>query len=135
MTGIIIVTHDNFGKSLAFACENIIGKQDNVWCLDSSKDNVEEEIKKIMNENKLFNGFIIFVDIFGGTPCNVALKFAKIKNIEIICGINLPMLISSFSHRKSGVSIKELTGNILNDGKKGILSAKEKFLQRLKATK
>ena len=135
MIGVIVVTHSNFGKELIEACESVIGKQDNAWHLNCLKDDIEGEIEKILDKNKSLRGFIILVDLFGGTPCNVALKFAKVENIQVISGVNLPMLASLFNCRQSEASLKELVKNALSDAKNGILDAKEKLFQKMEITK
>ena len=97
MIGLIIITNGNLALELKSAMEHIIGIQNNVaiFCItpdddiDIQKKNIQKTIKEI-NEG---NGIIILTDMFGGTPSNLALNFLKPGSIEIISGVNLPMLV------------------------------------------
>ncbi len=105
MIGIIIVTHGNLALELKSAMEHILGIQKNIEIisikpdddLEIKKSTLEESIKKVDEEN----GVIILTDMFGGTPSNLAISLLKIGKIEIISGVNLPMLIKLIGLRDS----------------------------------
>lgn len=105
MIGIIIVTHGNLALELKSAMEHILGIQKNIEIisikpdddLEIKKSALEESIKKVDEEN----GVIILTDMFGGTPSNLAISLLKIGKIEIISGVNLPMLIKLVGLRDS----------------------------------
>lgn len=105
MIGIIIVTHGNLALELKSAMEHILGAQKNieVICISSDddlnerKNDIEGSIKKIDNNN----GIIMLTDMFGGTPSNLAISFLKTGKIEIISGVNLPMLVKLIGLRDS----------------------------------
>ena len=105
MIGIIIVTHGNLALELRSAMEHILGIQKNIEIisikpdddLEIKKSALEESIKKVDEEN----GVIILTDMFGGTPSNLAISLLKIGKVEIISGINLPMLIKLIGLRDS----------------------------------
>ena len=105
MIGIIIVTHGNLALELKSAMEHILGIQKNIEIisikpdddLEIKKSALEESIKKVDEEN----GVIILTDMFGGTPSNLAISLLKIGKIEIISGVNLPMLIKLIGLRDS----------------------------------
>ena len=105
MIGIIIVTHGNLALELKSAMEHILGAQKNieVICissdddLDERKKDIEGSIKKIGNNN----GIVMLTDMFGGTPSNLAISFLKTGKIEIISGVNLPMLVKLIGLRDS----------------------------------
>ncbi|MDB9925654.1 PTS sugar transporter subunit IIA [Hyphomicrobiales bacterium] len=105
MIGIIIVTHGNLALELKSAMEHILGAQKNieVICissdddLDERKNDIEGSIKKIDNNN----GIVMLTDMFGGTPSNLAITFLKTGKIEIISGVNLPMLVKLIGLRDS----------------------------------
>ena len=105
MIGIIIVTHGNLALELKSAMEHILGVQKNIEIicissdddLDERKNDIEGSIKKIDNNN----GIIILTDMFGGTPSNLAISFLKTGKIEIISGVNLPMLVKLIGLRDS----------------------------------
>ncbi|MDC0184580.1 PTS sugar transporter subunit IIA [Rhodobiaceae bacterium] len=105
MIGIIIVTHGNLALELKSAMEHILGIQKNIEIisikpdddLEIKKSALEESIKKVDEEN----GVIILTDMFGGTPSNLAISLLKIRKVEIISGVNLPMLIKLIGLRDS----------------------------------
>ena len=105
MIGIIIVTHGNLALELKSAMEHILGIQKNIEIISIKSDDdleikksaLEESIKKVDEEN----GVIILTDMFGGTPSNLAISFLKIGKVEIISGVNLPMLIKLIGLRDS----------------------------------
>tara|TARA_B000000475_G_scaffold246047_1_gene219524 strand:- start:131 stop:538 length:408 start_codon:yes stop_codon:yes gene_type:complete len=105
MIGIIIVTHGNLALELKSSMEHILGIQKNIEIisikpdddLDIKKSALEESIKKVTKDS----GTIILTDMFGGTPSNLAISFLKIGKIEIISGVNLPMLVKLIGSRDS----------------------------------
>ena len=105
MIGIIIVTHGNLALELKSAMEHILGVQKNIEIicissdddLDERKNDIEYSIKKIDNNN----GIVMLTDMFGGTPSNLAISFLKTGKIEIISGVNLPMLVKLIGLRDS----------------------------------
>ena len=105
MIGIIIVTHGNLALELKSAMEHILGVQKNIEIicissdddLDERKNDIEGSIKKIDNNN----GIVMLTDMFGGTPSNLAISFLKTAKIEIISGVNLPMLVKLIGLRDS----------------------------------
>ena len=105
MIGIIIVTHGNLALELKSSMEHILGIQKNIEIisikpdddLDIKKSALEESIKKVTKDS----GTIILTDMFGGTPSNLAISFLKIGKVEIISGVNLPMLVKLIDLRDS----------------------------------
>ena len=97
MIGLMIITHGNLALELRSAMEHMIGDQNDIEIfsitpeddIDIQKNKIEEKLKEL-NQGK---GVIILTDVFGGTPSNLALNFLEPGIIEIISGVNLPMLI------------------------------------------
>ena len=97
MIGLMIITHGNLALELKSAMEYMIGDQNDIEIfsitpdddIDNQKNNIEKKIKKL-NQGK---GVIILTDVFGSTPSNLALNFLEPGIIEILSGVNLPMLI------------------------------------------
>ena len=97
MIGLMIITHGNLALELKSAMEHMIGDQNDIEIfsitpeddIDIQKNNIEKKLKEL-NQGK---GVIILTDVFGGTPSNLALNFLDPGIIEIMSGVNLPMLI------------------------------------------
>ena len=97
MIGLMIITHGNLALELRSAMEHMIGDQNDIEIfsitpeddIDIQKNNIEKKLKEL-NQGK---GVIILTDVFGGTPSNLALNFLEPGVVEIMSGVNLPMLI------------------------------------------
>lgn len=97
MIGLMIITHGNLALELRSAMEHMIGDQNDIEILsitpeddiDIQKNNIEKKLKEL-NQGK---GVIILTDVFGGTPSNLALNFLEPGVVEVMSGVNLPMLI------------------------------------------
>ena len=97
MIGLMIITHGNLALELKSAMEHMIGDQNDIEIfsitpeddIDIQKNNIEKKLREL-NQGK---GVIILTDVFGGTPSNLALNFLEPGIIEIMSGVNLPMLI------------------------------------------
>lgn len=126
MLGIILVTHGLFGEELLKSAEMIVGKQDEIdtVSMESSSslgavaDKIEIAIKKYEDY-----GAIIFTDMFGGSPSNVSMAYLGSKNIEVVSGVNLPMLIKAFSMRKENISISRICRECADSAKESIIVA------------
>ncbi len=123
MIGIVIVSHEKISKELFVALEHIVGKQEKIEAISIFPgDNVEKRRKEILSAIKKVdsgNGVVILTDMFGGTPSNLAISVMVDEKIEVIAGVNLPMLIKMTSLRKDH-SLKELVKKSQESGRKYI---------------
>ncbi len=124
MIGIVIVTHSQLGDALINASEFILGhKPENVVSvsIDLSENTVDlrkkiaESIKKV-NEQE---GIIILTDMFGGTPSNLSYSFLEEGRIEVLSGVNLPILVKAVNDRGK-MQLAQLAVNLENSGRKSI---------------
>ena len=97
MIGMILVTHGRLAEEFVKAMEHVVGRQENVAtvCI-GPKDDVEARRKEIAKAIKTVDtgeGVVILTDLFGGTPSNLAISLLAEGKVEVIAGINLPMLI------------------------------------------
>ena len=123
MIGGIIVSHCKLAEELLNALNIILGEVVNIEAISIGwYDDVEESKKKINHSlqkvNKK-NGVVIFTDMFGGTPSNLSFSFLMDNQIEIITGVNLPMLIKFASLQRSN-NLKEVAKKVVEQGKKNI---------------
>ncbi len=103
MIGIVIVTHGRLAVELLSAVQHIVGRQTHVKtvCIGPN-DDIEErrnEIAAAIKAVDLGKGVVLVTDMFGGTPCNLALTHLKKGKIEVLAGANLPSLIKLISVR------------------------------------
>jgi PTS system mannose-specific IIA component len=135
MIGAIIITHGDLGRELVTVAKSIVGEQKDIETITLTPGESPGELKKKieatlpkLNEN---DGIIIFTDMFGGTPTNTSLPLTLNRKIELLTGVNLPMILEFFSSREV-LPLPELIQKIKQTGQKTIINAKEMFLQKLK---
>ena len=105
MIGLILVTHGALAVEFVYAMEHVVGRQESVAtiCI-APHDDMEKRRKDIADAVKKVDsgeGVIILTDLFGGTPSNLAISLMRAGEIEVIAGINLPMLIRLAGARKT----------------------------------
>ena len=105
MIGLILVTHGQLADQFVEAMEHVVGRQESVEtvCIGPN-DDVEQrraEIAEKIAKVDTGKGAIVLTDLFGGTPSNLAISLLDTGHIEVIAGINLPMLIRLAGARKS----------------------------------
>lgn len=123
MIGGIIVSHGRLAEELLNALTIILGEALNIEAISIGWYNDVEESKKKINQSlkkvDQKNGVVIFTDMFGGTPSNLSFSFLKDNHVEIITGVNLPMLIKFVSLQRSN-NLKVVTKKVVEQGKKNI---------------
>ncbi len=129
MTGILIVTHGNLGTTLIDTLEMIMGKpQENLISISidiqQDPDNLRKRIKKGIQQVRSDNGVIILTDMFGGTPSNLSYSFLEEGQVEVISGVNLPILMKAVDSREK-MSMEQLTAALIAHGKRSISLASD----------
>ena len=123
MIGGIIVSHGKLAEELLNALTIILGEVANMEAISIGwYDDVEDSKRKINQSLKRVNqknGVLIFTDMFGGTPSNLSFSFLRDDTIEIITGVNLPMLIKFVSLQRNN-KLKEVAKKVVEQGKKNI---------------
>jgi PTS system mannose-specific IIA component len=104
MIGLVLVTHGRLATEFRVAMEHVVGPQDAIEtiCI-GPEDDMEQrraEIAEAVARVDDGNGVVILTDLFGGTPSNLAISLLKPGQVEVIAGVNLPMLIRLESARK-----------------------------------
>ncbi len=104
MIGLILVTHGRLAEEFVHAMEHVVGRQEAVATVSiGPNDDMERrrrEIAVAIRQVECGSGVIVLTDLFGGTPSNLAISLMKPGSIEVIAGINLPMLIRLAGARK-----------------------------------
>lgn len=128
MVGVLITTHGNLGSEFIKAAEMIKGGIKGVVCVSVDQAKGMEDIKKEIGTaiKKLDNGkgVLILTDLFGGTPSNISLSFLKEGKVEVVTGVNLPMILKTTEMRESA-NLIELAQNARDYGMKNIYMASE----------
>jgi len=97
MIGMVLVTHGRLAEEFRAALEHVVGPQENCETVSIGPDDDMEvrrnDILKAVEAAESDKGVIILTDMFGGTPSNLAISVMQDRNIEVIAGVNLPMLV------------------------------------------
>lgn len=128
MIGLVLVTHGNLAVEFVTAMEHVVGKQANVVpiCI-GPEDDMESrraDIAQAVADVEAGRGVIVLTDLFGGTPSNLAISLLDTGKVEVIAGINLPMLIRLESARKT-MSVVNAVAAAREAGRKYITVASE----------
>jgi len=103
LIGLIIITHGNLAIELKSSLENIIGPQKDLEtvCIgyDDDVDKRKEEVKELISKVDSGNGVILLTEMFGNTPSNLLISLIDENKIEMIGGINLPLLVKQVHHK------------------------------------
>jgi mannose PTS system EIIA component len=123
MIGLLIVTHCDLGKEFLNAAEFIVGRMEAVDVISITQTSDSERIHKMIEEKiSLLNkgqGVLILTDMFGGTPSNLSLSFLKDKMVEVLTGVNLPMVIA-IAQNRNRLNLTELAERAQEAGKMSI---------------
>lgn len=120
----MILTHGLFGEELFRSTEMIVGKQDKVEIISMqtgfSLNEVAGQLEEVINiygEDSI----IVFTDMFGGSPSNVSMAYLSEGSLEVVSGVNLPMLLRAFTMRMEGkYNLKEIAFQAAEAGKESI---------------
>ena len=107
MLGIVLVAHNDLAESMKRVAEHVVGPLPDVKCIsvfpeddiELKRKEIQKAIHKVMNEK----GVVLLTDMFGGTPSNLAISLMEEGKIEVISGINLPMLVKLLRMRKKNL--------------------------------
>ncbi|EHK2442736.1 PTS sugar transporter subunit IIA [Clostridium perfringens] len=130
MIGVLVATHGEMANGIFDAIDMICGTQENfnIVSLKRGQDaeSFGEELGERINELNSGDGVIVLVDLLGATPMNQsALNLYKSDKVEVITGVNLPMVVTATMERDCFSDIKELVEKIKNDGKDSVCSVRE----------
>jgi len=122
MIGLLLVAHAGLARELLTAAEMIVGKIELAEAIgigpDAGVDGIREAIVAAIKTVGA-DGVIIMTDMFGGTPSNMGLSFLEENRVEVLTGVNLPMVIKFASDRKTQ-SVAELAETLKKCGREGI---------------
>lgn len=127
MTGLVLVTHAGLAGALKSAAEMIVGSMDMCASVEVTPGEHADEIMSrvvFAVEAVSADGAIIMTDLFGGTPSNMAMSFLREGRIEVLTGVNLPMLIE-FHSKRGRMSVAELAAELQRAGREGVIVAGE----------
>ena len=128
MIGILLVTHKELAEALMSVCDLILGHQDGIRALSldphASPEECRQQIQRGLAQVNNGNGVIILTDMLGGTPSNLTLTFLQEGKVEVVTGVNLPMLMKLAQLREEK-DLVQVALALKQSGQKGITVASE----------
>ena len=129
MIGALIVTHGNLATELLNAAQQIEADVAGIEAValewNDSVDNAREKIRAALARMSARQGVIIFTDMFGGTPSNLSLSFLEEGRVEIITGVNLPMIVKFATVKQDATDVVSLAHVISEKGSRAIRVASD----------
>lgn len=133
--GGVVISHGQFANELLAAAETVVGELSHISAVSIGwHDDVElaqAEIERAIKNVSDGNGVLLLTDMFGGTPTNIAAMFLKENEVEVITGVNLPMVIKLAS-QNSEMSLDEMAHAVEAQGRQSIYRAGELLLPQKK---
>jgi PTS system mannose-specific IIA component len=129
MVGVVMVAHCKLAIEFNTVIESIVGKVEQCKAISyeegSSPDAAHKKISAAVKKVNSGDGVLILTDMFGGTPANISLSFLEENTVEVLTGMNLPMLTRLITLREKDLSLAELTADLQTYGKRNICIASE----------
>lgn len=124
LPGVILLSHGPFAVALVETAKMVFGESENVAAFSFEEGDDADQYRMTVAETleRFPEGSIVILDLFGGTPCNQMLRYVQEtgKVIEIVAGMNLPMLVSTLLERENSFG-KELGNGAAANGKEGVV--------------
>jgi PTS system mannose-specific IIA component len=128
MIGALVVTHGHLGQELVAAAEMIVGEISHIKAVSigwhDDVNDARKDIEKRLMEVDSGNGVLILSDMFGGTPSNIALSFHEPGKVDVLTGVNLPMIIK-IAGQKEGDTLESLARIVRDQGRSSIAMASD----------
>jgi len=126
MVGVVIITHQQVGEELVDAAEVIVGKLPQFVAISVTPQDdpgdVGQRLQGAIKDADSGEGVLVLTDLFGGTPSNLSLSFLKSGAVEVLTGVNLPMVLTLATSR-DGKTLAELADKAMSSGRDNIRRA------------
>jgi mannose PTS system EIIA component len=123
MIGAVIVTHGQLANELVSSAEMIVGQIEHITAVSigwhDDVDVAREQVARAIEQVDGSHGVIVLTDMFGGTPTNIAATFLEEGAVEVVTGVNLPMVIK-LANQEEGETLAQLAERVRDQGQKQI---------------
>jgi PTS system mannose-specific IIA component len=138
MVGLVVATHGKLAEELLRTAEGIVGPIEQSQAVSvgagSSMDEARARLAEAVHRADTGAGVVVLTDMFGGTPANLALTFLDEK-VEVVTGVNLPMLLKLATARADGLSLQGTAELLTSYGQKNITLASELLRSRARTSR
>jgi PTS system mannose-specific IIA component len=132
MIGVVVATHGKLAEEMIRTAEAVVGKMEGVVPVSvvATAPDVRGDLKGAIQSVDGGEGVLLLTDLMGGSPTNLCLSFLAERRVEVVTGVNLPMLLKLAALRASGKPIEEVAHDLAEAGKQSIGHASE-ILRRM----
>ncbi len=127
MIGIVLIGHSRIASEMLIALLHVVGEQPLIASVDATDDSSPEELAVVLKQTikacDVGQGVLLLADMFGGTPCNVAMGCLQAGSVEVISGFNLPLLIKATTLRHREKQLSVLAKQVVKAGRQYIQRA------------
>jgi PTS system mannose-specific IIA component len=133
MVGVVVATHGRLAEELLRTAEQVVGPLGRVKTLGivASMPDVREQVQDAIDEMEQGEGVLVLTDLFGGSPTNLCLQCLSSRHVEVITGVNLPMLLKLVSLRKEGVPLEALAKALAAAAQQSIALVSERLREKI----
>jgi PTS system mannose-specific IIA component len=132
MIGVVVATHGKLAEELIRTAETVVGKIELIEPVSivATSPDVRADLKAAIHKVDQGQGVLLLTDIFGGSPTNLCLSFLTERQVEVVTGVNLPMLLQLPGARAKG-NIIEVAQKLTDAGQKSVSHASEALRRML----
>ena len=134
MVGVAIATHGRLAEELIRTAEGVVGPLERVRSVgvDASNPEVRGQIHAVIRELDDGPGVLLLTDLLGGSPTNLCLSFLAEHRVEVVTGVNLPMVLKLAQIRATGKPLAEMAAELAAAGQRSIGHASELLREKMK---
>jgi PTS system mannose-specific IIA component len=127
MIGVVVAAHGHLAEELIRTAEAVVGRLDQTVPVSvvSSAPDVKGLLADAIRKVDTGDGVLVLADLLGGSPCNICLSMADGKQVEVVTGVNLPMLLKLVSLRSNGKTVALVAHELAEAGQRSIVDATE----------
>lgn len=129
MVGLVVATHGRLADELVATAEQIVGKLSAVATVSiepgAAPEAIRTKMRNVVHALDSGEGVIVLADLFGGTPCKESLMLCGREHLEVLAGVNLPMLLKASSLRSEQMDLHDMATTLATYGQKNITCASD----------
>jgi PTS system mannose-specific IIA component len=132
MIGVVVATHGKLAEELIRTAEAVVGKIEQISPVSivASSPDMRGDLKAAIQQVDQGDGVLLLTDIYGGSPTNLCLSFLTERQVEVVTGVNLPMLLQLPGARAKG-NIAQVAQKLVEAGQKSVTNASEALRRML----
>jgi mannose PTS system EIIA component len=133
MIGVVVATHGKLAEELIRTAEAVVGKIEQIspMSIEASSPDMRGDLKAAIQQVDQGDGVLLLTDIYGGSPTNLCLSFLTERKVEVVTGVNLPMLLQLPSVRNAKGGIAAVAQKLVEAGQKSVTNASEALRRML----